>query len=255
MKVSTDLPSGVKPVSRAMMAPPQQPKGGNGGFAHLLHGANGHGRAGATRPDLVVEGGNSRFEVETRIGDDAVRFDARPIVAPIGEPDVSDSAEANIGSSPVGEAIPAGVATHADLMELVGHLVQRLPVIADRFTGKPGPVATPETAAAPPARARLIAGGSEGTPPSPGGRESLPLTVRVTEDPMAAKPSTPPAPAQTNALVARIAALPREIVIVLRGVTLSAEEHETLVDAAQKELAPLRLGERTIRIVGAGAKA
>jgi len=255
VKVSANLPSGVKPVSRAMMAPPLQSKDGNSGFAHLLRGANGHSGAGAMRDHLVVAGRNSRFEVETRIGDDAVRFDARPIIAPIGGPEVPDSAEANIGSSPVDDAIPAGVPTHADLMELVGHLVQRLLVIADRLTTKPSGVAMPETAALPPARARVIAGDSGGTPPSPGGREFLPLTVIVAEDPITAKPSTPPAPVQTNALVARIAALPREIVIVLRGVALSAEERETLVDAARKELAPLRLGERTIRIVGAGAKA
>ena len=255
MKVSTNLPSGVKPVSRAMMAPPQQPKGGNGGFAHLLHGANGHGRAGATRPDLVVEGGNSRFEVETRIGDDAVRFDARAIVAPIGEPAAPNSAGANIAPSPAGKALPVGAPTHADLRELVGHLVQRLPVIADRLTAKPSGIAAAETGMSSPARARMIAGSSEGTPLLPDGRESLPLTVRVAEDPKAAKRSALPAPVQTTTLMARVAALPREIVIVLRGVKLLAEERETLIEAARQELAPLRLGERTIRIVGAGGKA
>lgn len=254
MKVSTNLPAGAKPVSRAMMAPPQQPKGGNGAFARLLRGANGHGGAG-TRPELAVEGGNSRFEVETRIGDDAVRFDARPIVAPIGKPGTPDIDGADSGSSPIDKAIPAGTPTRVDLRELVGHLIQRLPVIADRLTARPGGEALPETIVRLPARAGVIAEGSEGTPPSQGGRGSLPLMVSMTEDSMTAKPSTPPAPVQTTTLIARVAALPREIVIVVRGVRLSAEEREALAEAARHELAPLQLGERTIRIMGAGTKA
>lgn len=254
MKVSVNLPSGVTPPSRAMMAPPAQPKGENSGFAHLLRGANGRGGAGAQHLDLVAESSNGRFKIETRIGDDAVRFDARPIVAPIGRSEAQDSAGASTGPSPAGEATPNGAPTYAHLLELVSHLVQRLPIIADRLTGKPSPGATFEMAASSPARARQVAGGSAGTPPSPGGHETLPLAARVAEDPMAAKPSAPPAPVQTNALAARIAALPREILIVLRGVSLSAEERESLVDAVRRELAPLRLGERTIRIVGAGGK-
>ncbi len=253
MKISANPPAAVKPPSRAMMVPPEQAKGGTDGFARLLRGAGGRGAAEALLPDIIA-GGNSRFEVETQIGDDAVRFDARPIVAPTGAAEApGDGAGAKSGVT-AGEALPGAAPAHADLLALVGQLARRLPDIADGPLAGRAWVAASQNAPAAPGRPIRIAASPVGRPPAPDGRESLPLTVRVSDD-AAARPSTPPSPAHTNALTARLAALPREILVVLRGVTLSPDERETLIDAVRRELTPLRLGERTIRIVGAGGTA
>lgn len=251
MKVSANLPSGTKPASRSLPASLQQPKGRNGGFAELLRGANGHRAADFRVPNLVVGAGNSRFEVETKIGDDAIRFDARPIVAPTGGTKSVGGTDAGIEPSPIAKITEASVPTYAELAKLVAHLAQNLPAIAEHLTARSGPAAIAETASARPSGAPLPTGMPAAAPPAPGGREPLSLITKLTEA-IAAKPTAAPPPLQTSTLAARVTALPREIVIMLRGVTLSAEERETLADTVQRELAPLRLNERTIRIMGAG---
>lgn len=250
MKVSTNPPSATIFAGKAMPPPFQQIQGGHRSFAQLLRGPNGGRESNAT---MKVETGANHFAVETRIGEDAVRFDARPIVAPTADAKPAAPANARHSLAAKADAAEAPTPAQAELEKLVEQLARHLPSIAGHFTKEYGP-ALQSTGPGGPRQIGPTTGTAAECTPLQMGRTPGQSTAN-TADVVATKPTSTPPPAQTSAVAARVSALPREIVIVLRGVSLSAKDRETLADIVRHELAPHRLGERMIRIIGAGGKA
>lgn len=253
MKIGASLPmpgsvAGHRPVAAS------QPDGRPDGFAEILRDGRGYAclRPGGCDPfHPVVEADGARFALETHIGDSAVRFDARPIVAPIGGTEdvaVEDAKRPPAVDTPT-EALPT--VTYPALLQLSGEIAARLPVIADRIAQARG---TSVHGEAPPLRRKS---GSVGTwrpldpatlsPPLRHG----PASFQARGSASAAPPAPPPTASQ-NMLAARVTALPREIVVVLRGLSLTASEARSLSDAMRGMLVLHQLGDRIIRFVGAG---
>lgn len=221
---------------------------GAGAFVDILHGGRNIGRdAPSMVASFLVDTGAGRFEVETHVGDAAVRFDARPIVAPV-TPDPRPDAPGAVAAA-TDAAPPASEPPKAGLAELMHAIVQTLPA----FDTREAPPVSTAPSEAPPAAPGTRSGPAARAGAVPEGRVAPRLIVAVTDGveaaPPAARQAPPPA---TNALSARVAALPREILIVLRGISLAADESRALVDEIRQALVHYRFRDRPIRILGAG---
>lgn len=257
MKIGSSPPIPAPPLSGRTAAPnPSAARPNGGGFLDTMQGTRRNGYLEVSICDLFrpyVETGAGSFAVETAIGDDAVRFDARAIVAPTGgQADADTQVPA---SAPPAESEPSpDRPAQSALAELVGELAERVSIIARqveslhlgtvRSPAMPtdnipaSPTATPTAPGSSPAALRR-------TPAAPTRPGEAASALRYVPDP--ASSSTP--------TLARVTALPRDILVVLRGISLSAEESFALVDKMRGVLARHRLGDRMIRIVGTGAQA
>lgn len=253
MKISSTPPS---PLSCRASAAPSAPRRDGGGFFGAMQGSLRNGYLEISICELfkpVVDTETGRFAVETAIGDDAVRFDARPILAPTGASGGAATGTGAPGAASTGQPAATDAPPHAALADLVAELAERLPVIAARaaipqgeaarsallFPVSSGPPPTPASsiAAASPARHRETAGAAPGRVGAAAALRYLPDLGRTA--------------ARTSA---QVTALPRDVVVVLRGVSLSFEEGSMLSEKMRAVLAEHRLGDRTIRIMGIEAR-
>lgn len=259
MKIGTPPPGNITatPVQSGQV---RQTARNPGNFANLLRSAQGDGpRPPAPIPALplaeITAGGN-RFSVETQIGDDAIRFDARPIVGPTATPVFSDDTDAK-AAGPADDIQPSDITPpREELIALVVQIADRIPPLvtmpAQMATDGPSPPA-------PTISAQRTDGAAPRFPlvPQAGLLISPPLIVSVVgaQSPEAAAPPPPtPTPTTSHLLAARVAALPREVIVALHGVTLSSDDMLMLADTIRQALAQYRLEDRPVRIFGTGGK-
>lgn len=245
------------------------------GFADLLRGA---GPSGERRAETMVgeatglpvpastasmgadplgyaPQGAKHFEVRSEIGDSAVRFDARPIVAPTGAPGAGDFA---IGVS-AGAEVQTPEIPGLDAKQLAA-LVEALTQGVASLIGDPNPSRFAESNTAGPRgetrvpRAGLTAETRAAAAQSAirAGLSRADTTARIAAG---SGVKAPASSTNNSALFARIAALPREIAVVIRGVNLSAQDREIIGERLASLFAEHGLADRTIRIISTTRRA
>lgn len=201
--------------------------------------------------ECVVEAGGQRFAVATHIGEDAVRFDARPIVAPSGEPAGENDgppltpaprAELPPPQNPLRDPAPqfahardlgARIGLHAAMIasEIGAGRLDTRPL--DQ-AGRGGRMASSGLAPAIPAA--VLSGGAQ-PPPSAEASAQRPASARTRGG----------GGSDTSAFV-RLSALPRDIILAIRGMPLSAADIRALREALRETLERHGLGDRAVRI-------
>lgn len=199
----------------------------------------------------VIEAGGQRFAVATHIGEDAVRFDARPIVAPSGEPMSEQEGQPpaavtreDLPTPQIPLPSPAPEFAHArDLGARIGlHAATLASEIAAGRLDTRGieQAARGERAASSGlATAAPSATASRGAQPPPSAETSAPRAASAR--------SRGGGAAETSAFV-RLSALPRDIVLAIRGMSLSAADVRALREALRETLERHGLGDRPVRI-------
>jgi hypothetical protein len=193
------------------------------------------------RPGL--QDGNS-----VAIGDDAVRFDARPVVgrafvpeAPVGVPSLG-RAESAMPDRPDVEALPSEV-----------ELLRALALAAPKFAvAMPASGSGRSPGTAPSRQSSGPAGGgqlhSSGVNGRPAANHPNPPTARAAG---ASTPAARGAKSEFGAILA-LTSLPGEVVLSVRGLELTADEKESLMDEVRHLLAGTSFGNRTLRVVTSG---
>lgn len=257
MKIGASLPMPGNPSSQTghRSVAPSRAEGRPDAFAEILRDGRGYAcvKPGGCDPfHPTVDTDSARFVVETHIGDTAVRFDARPIVAPIGGPEEAAPQTFTAPKTPDAPREAPTTVTYPALLQLAGEIAARLPAIADRIVQAQAAPVRGESA-----RPRIGGGGVGTWRPTETAMRSPALrhgpTSFEARGSVSAAPQ-PPSTASQNMVAARIAALPREVMVVLRGLSLTASEERSLSDAMRGMLIQHHLGDRIIRIVGTGAK-
>ena len=195
----------------------------------------------AARPDLRPD---YRAELQdgpsVSIGEDAVRFDARPVVgrsvvpAMALEPATRVPAQSSEPAAASPDAAPFGL----QLQRAFARAVHRSGGAA------PGPVVWTVTEAVslhPAARSGRQATGSPAAPP----RAERALAPK---DPSAPAATAPGARGEQRTNIS-LTLLADEVLVTVRGISLTADEEERLGEEMRGLLASFDLGERTVRVV------
>lgn len=227
------------------------PRGGADDFARLLRQERTGMRQAvmASVAGVIVDRGDDvgvQFDVRTEIGDDAIRFDARPIVGDTARVNASASCTAPTS----GEELPAAaLPVSASVSGLLRQIEAQLPLVVERAIAMASHE-RPIQAAVDAAATRGASAMSTATPSALNAGEHRALqAVRSASRPTPPSAEPPPPPPDKRAPTARVAVMPREVSVLIRGVSLSARDSQTLGEAVRELLRDYRLGQHTVHIV------
>lgn len=196
------------------------------------------------------------FAARTCIGDDAVPFDARPIVAPaqVSAEQVLEQPSHTASAAEVAKTLSPTI-SETILLSILKDVVERRSAVVsslatDSKNEHGGNKQTIERGAA--TRAVSDSAGMA-TPPSAIGQPGV-AALGGTQTPTALSSSVRPMTSSGHHMAARITALPSEVIISLRGLALSSAEREALADEIQAMLKHYQFDDRVIRIVGFGGE-
>lgn len=212
-------------------------------FAELLAGAE--RSPGAPGEDLAFSSHGRDFRGSLTVGEDAIRFDARPIVAPVDLPVDRELAAPSTGSA---QHVPVTAGLEQPGLRPDGILSAfRLPLSAQAVGGAASDRADATRGAA---RSRHL--GAAAMTPLPGasaGRSSV-ATDAASQHGGASRAARA-ARGATAAEVrppASVVLSPQEVLVVVHGIALSPGERKALLLDVRELLAAHGLGDRAIRL-------
>lgn len=214
-------------------------------FAELLAGAE--RSPGAPGEDLAFSSRGRDFRGSLTVGEGAIRFDARPVVAPVDMPVDRDLAATSAGSAQL-VAVTAGLeqpGLHPDGVLSAFRLPLSVQAVGGAASDRAGAGAT-----------RGAAGsrhpGAAATPPPAGasaGRSSVPTGEALEQGGarQAARAARGATAAETRP-PASVVLSPQEVLVVVHGIALSPGERKALLLDVRELLAAHGLGDRAIRL-------
>ena len=215
-----------------------------GPFAQLLldRGAS----SGVAEEQFTFRSSGRDFQASASIGEDAIRFDARPVVAP-GSVDMQISPTSTAGDqAALTVRLDLGAATELALIQQISAVRRAVGQDANYLL---------QIALAPPA---VIETGFEPAQPPRGISPSAEIQAMLAPAERSPGPrdlSVPEAPAPSSLRSpgktvppASLALLAQEVLITVRGLALSPSEIETLLNDVRQLLAANGIAERTVRI-------
>lgn len=205
------------------------------------------------QPPLVMEGldfvsSDRQFRASVSVADDAIRFDARPVVAPAGTTEtggaptpLDDSTLGALGTLTASAVAPAHGAEGTASID-VADLRAAGAFDFQRTRSGEGGGPTGRTQGGSPALASpAIAPAAGPTPPLAPPADRLALSPSSADRPVGTRPLT--------TRPASITVLPREVLVVVHGLALSSAESRILLQDVRDLLAAHGLGEKSVRLV------
>lgn len=205
------------------------------------------------QPPLVMDGldfvsSDRQFRASVSVADDAIRFDARPVVAPTGTTG-TDGTPATLDQGTPGAHGTLAASAVAPAYTAEG--TASIHVADLRATGAFDPHRALSVAAVGPA-GRALGGSpslaSSAIPPAAGQASRLAAPAEA----LARSPSAADRPAGArppSTRPASITVLPREVLVVVHGLTLSSAESRILLQDVRDLLAAHGLGDKSVRLV------